>query len=62
MFEEGVQYEHVKNLKPETKPYYQALIDKRDIPYVVSVYTVGWGRVISVTVSLSALILRPLHF
>jgi hypothetical protein len=37
MFEEGVQYEHVKNLKPETKPYYQALIDKRDIPYVVGI-------------------------
>ena len=31
---EGVEYEHIKSLKPETKPYYQALIDKRDIPYV----------------------------
>lgn len=40
-FEEGVQYEHVKNLKPEAKPYYQALIDNRDIPYVVGVQAVG---------------------
>ena len=34
--EGGVQYDKIKNLKPETRPYYQALIDKRDIPYVVS--------------------------
>lgn len=34
--EDGVLYENIKNLKPETKAYYQVLIDNRDIPYVVS--------------------------
>ena len=34
--EEGFHYKQVKSLQPEPKPYYQALIDNRDIPYVVS--------------------------
>ena len=38
--EEDVLYERVKNLEPQTKPYYQALIDNRDIPYVVSMIVV----------------------
>lgn len=36
-----VQYDKIKNLKPETRPYYQTLIDKRDIPYVVSEVEIG---------------------
>ena len=30
-----MDYKQLKDLKPEATPYYQALIDNRDIPYVV---------------------------
>lgn len=33
--DEGVVYDNTSDLKPETKPYYQVLIDNRDIPYIV---------------------------
>ena len=32
---EGVVYDNIRDLVPETKPYYQALIDNRDFPYMV---------------------------
>ena len=35
---EGVVYDNIRDLKPETKPYYQVLIDNRDFPYMVCVY------------------------
>ena len=34
---EGVVYDNIRDLKPETKPYYQVLIDNRDFPYMVGV-------------------------
>lgn len=35
---EGVVYDNIRDLKPETKPYYQVLIDNRDFPYMVSTH------------------------
>lgn len=29
-------YDNISDLRPETKPYYQVLIDNRDFPYMVS--------------------------
>ena len=28
-------YDNIRDLTPETKPYYQVLIDNRDFPYMV---------------------------
>ena len=34
--EEGLLYSSVKGLQAQSKPHYQALIDTKDFPYIVS--------------------------
>ena len=34
--EDGLLYDHIKGLRPESQSYYQALIDIKDFPYIVS--------------------------
>lgn len=35
--EDGLLYDHIKGLRPESQSYYQALIDNKDFPYIVSI-------------------------
>ena len=66
---EGVVYDNIRDLVPETKPYYQALIDNRDFPYMVcglstsnNIMMLGSLSVLIFFSSCSAVILRVSHF